>query len=97
MNTWNTLPESYQRRVTKNSLSTVKHHIQQAENHTPAVVIRVDAARVDNAILRGNLTSEVPLPDPDIGCTDPTIPIDNNCMHDELHFGMPGGEQGLQS
>jgi len=29
MNTWNTLPESYQQRVYKNTLGTVKHQIQQ--------------------------------------------------------------------
>ena len=51
MNTWNTLPESYQQRVYNNTLATVKRQIQQAENPTPAVVICVEAARVDNAIL----------------------------------------------
>ena len=51
MNTWNTLPESYQQRVYNNTLATVKRQIQQAENPTPAVVISVEAARVDNAIL----------------------------------------------
>ena len=41
MNTWNTLPESYQPRVYNNTLPTVKRQIQQAENPTPAVVISV--------------------------------------------------------
>jgi len=50
MNTWNTLPESYQQRVYKNTLAIVKRQIQQAENPTPAVVISVEAARVDNTI-----------------------------------------------
>jgi len=50
MNTWNTLPESYQQRVYKNTLATIKHQIQQAENPMPAEVISVEAARVDNAI-----------------------------------------------
>jgi len=36
INTWNTLPESYQQWVYKNTLATVKHQIQQAENPTPA-------------------------------------------------------------
>ena len=58
MNTWNTLPESYQQRVYKNSLATVKRQIQQVENPTPAMVISVEAARVDNAILLDNLTSK---------------------------------------
>jgi len=91
MNTWNTLPESYQQRVYNNTLATVKHEIQQAENPTPAVVISVEAARVDNAILRDYLTSEVALEEPKIGSTDPNIRIDNNCTDDEIHFGMPGG------
>jgi len=57
----------------------------------PAVVINVEAARVANAIRLDYLTSEVALEQPEIGSTDPNIPIDNNCMDDELHFGMPGG------
>ena len=44
-----------------------------------------------NAILLDYLTSEVALEEPEIGRTDPNIPIDNNCTDDELHFGMPGG------
>jgi hypothetical protein len=91
MNPCTTLPESYQQRVYNNTLATVKRQIQQAENPTPAVVISVEAARVDNAILLDYLTSEVALEEPEIGSTDPNIPIDNNCTDDELHFGMPGG------
>jgi hypothetical protein len=37
------------------------------------------------------LASEVALEEPEIGSTDPTILIDNNCTNDELHFGMRGG------
>jgi len=91
MNTWNTLPESYQQRVYNNTLSTVKRQIQQAENQTPAVVISVEAAHVDNAILLNHLTSEVALEEPEIRSTDPNIPIDNNCTDDKIHLGMPGG------
>jgi len=91
MNTWNTLPESYQQRVYKNTLATVKRQIQPVENPTPAEVISVEAAHVDNAILLDYLTSKVALEEPQIGSTDPNIPIDNNCTDDELHFGMPGG------
>jgi hypothetical protein len=91
MNSCNILPESYQQRVYNNTLATVKRQIQQAENPTPAVVIIVEAARVDNAILLDYLTSEVALEEPEIGSTDPNIPIANNCTDDELHFGMPGG------
>jgi hypothetical protein len=91
MNTWNTLPESYQQRVYKNTVVTVKRQIQQAENPTPAAVITTEAAHVDNSILLHNLTPEVVLQDPDIGHTDPNILIDNNCMDGQLHFGMPWG------
>jgi len=91
MNTWNTLPESYQQRVYNNTLATVKRQIKQVENPTPAVVISVEAARVDNAILLDYLASEVALEEPEIGSTDTNIPIDNNCTDDELHFVMPGG------
>jgi len=57
----------------------------------PAKVISTEAARVDNAILLDNLTSELVLQEPDIGSTDPNIQTDNNCTDNELHFGMPGG------
>jgi hypothetical protein len=51
----------------------------------------LEAARVDNAILLVYLASKVALEEPEIGITDPNIPIDNNCRDDEFHFGMPGG------
>jgi hypothetical protein len=91
MNTQNTLPDSYQQRVYNNTLATVKRQIQQAEIPTPDVVISTEAASVDNVILLDYLTSEVALEEPEIGSSDPNIPIDNNCTDDELHFGMPGG------
>jgi hypothetical protein len=93
MNTWNTLPESYQQRVYINTLPTVRRQIQQAENPMPAVVISMEAAPVDNAILLDCLVSEVALQEPEIGRTDPNNWIDNNCTDDELHFGMPGGSR----
>jgi len=96
MNTWNTPPQSYQQRVYNNTLATVKGQIQQAENPLPAVVISVEAARVDNAILLDYLTSEVALEEGEIGSTDPNIVIDNNCTDDELHFGMPGGSRDFE-
>jgi len=91
INTWNTVPESYPQRVHNNILVTVKCHIQQAENPTPAVMIRVKAARVNNAILDDYLASVVALEEPVIRSTDQNIPVDNNCTDDKLHFGMPGG------
>jgi len=78
MNAWNTLPVSYQQRVYTNTLASVKRQIQQAENPTPAMVISVESARVDNAILLDYFISEVALEDPEIGSTDPNIPTDNN-------------------
>jgi len=91
MNTWNTLPESYQQRVHNNTLASVKRQIQQAENPQLAMVVSVEAACVDNAILLDYLTSDVALQEPEIGSTDPNIMIDNNCTDDEFHFGMPEG------
>ena len=90
INTWNTLPESYQQRVYHYTLATVKRQIQQAENPTPAVVISVEAARVAHGILLDYLTSEVALEEHEIGRTHSNIPIDTNCTDDELHFVMPG-------
>jgi hypothetical protein len=87
---WNTLLESYQQSVYNNTLATVKRQIQQAENPTPAMLISVEAAYLDDAILLDYLASEVALEEPEIGSIDPYIPIDNNHTDDELHFGMPG-------
>jgi len=91
MNLWNTGLESYQLRVYKNTLATVKHQIQQAEHPTPAAVISTEAVCVDNAIQLDYLPSEVALTELEFGSTDPNIPIDINFTDDELHFGMPGG------
>jgi hypothetical protein len=66
MNTWNTLPESYQQRVYKNTLATVKRQIQQAVTPMPAAVISTEVACVDNAILLDYLTSEVALQEPEV-------------------------------
>jgi hypothetical protein len=91
MNTRNTLPGSYLHRVYCNTLATVNHLIQQAENTTPAVVISVEAAHVDNAIFLHYLHTEVALEEPEIGSTNTNMPIYNNCPDDEPHFGMPVG------
>jgi hypothetical protein len=77
--------------VYNNTLASVKKQIQQAENPMPAVVISVAAVCVDNASLLDYLASEVVLAEPELGSTDPHIPIDNNYMHDTFHFGMPRG------
>jgi hypothetical protein len=93
MNTWNTLLESYQQRVYNNTLATVKRQVQQAENPTPAVVISVEEAHAENAIVREYLASEVALEDPEIRSTDPNLMIYTICTDDKLHFGMPGGSR----
>jgi hypothetical protein len=77
--------------VYKNTLVIIKHQIPPVENPIPAVLITVKAAGVDNAILLDYLSSEVALEEPEIGRTDPNILIDNSCMDDKMHFGMPGG------
>jgi len=91
MNTWNTLLESNQYRVFKYTLATVKRHIQQVENPTPAMVISVDPVHVDNAILLDYVIFNVALQKPEIRHTAPNIPIDTHCTDDELQFCMPGG------
>jgi hypothetical protein len=60
------------------------------------MVISVQAEPVDNAILPDYLTSDVALEEPEIGSTDPNIPTENNCMEDQLHFGMPWGSGDYQ-
>jgi hypothetical protein len=96
MNSWNTLPESYEQRVYNNTLAPVKRQIQLAENPTPAMVMNMEAAHVDNAFLLDYLTSEVAIEEPEIGSTDPDNVIDNNCTDDALHFGMPGGSRDFE-
>jgi len=91
INTWNTLPDSYQQRLYKTIVAKFKYQIQQAENQTIAMVISVEAAHVEKSILLDYLTSEVALEEPGIGNTDPNLPTYTNCIDDELHFGMPGG------
>jgi hypothetical protein len=97
MNTWYTLLENYKHRLYNNPLATVKHQIQQAESPKPAMVISLEAGRVDHAILLDYLTSEVAPVEVEIGSTDRNIPICNNFMDNELHFGMPGGSGDYDS
>jgi len=96
INTWNTLPESYQQRVYNITVPTVKHQIQKAENSTPAVVISAEAMRVNNAIHLYYLTSEMAVEEAEIGSTDPNILTGNNCTDDKLHFGMPEGSGNFE-
>jgi hypothetical protein len=89
MNTWNPLLESYQQWVYKNTLATVKCHIQHLENPTPAEVISNEAAHVDNAIHLECGTSKVAFEESEIRSTHPNILIDIRCTDDHLHFGIP--------
>ena len=84
MNTWNTLPVTYQQTVYKNTLATVKCQIHHAENTKPAEVISVEAAHGNNHILVDYFTPKVALEEPEIESTDPNSPIDTNCTDDEL-------------
>jgi len=63
--------------------------IQKEEDPTHTVVIRVEAAHVYNVILLDDFISEVALEEHESGMTDQDIPIENNCMDDELHLSMP--------
>jgi len=90
-NTWNTLPENYQHRVYKNTFTTLKRQIQQAENSTPAMLISAEALHIDKSIFPHYLTLEVALEEPEIRRTDPVIPIDNTWMDDKLHFRITAG------
>jgi hypothetical protein len=38
----------------------------------------------------------VAIEEPEIGSTDPNIPIHNNCTDDELYVGMPGGSGAFE-
>jgi hypothetical protein len=74
MNTWNTPLESYQETVYNNNRATVKRQMQPPVNPMPAMVISMESACVDNAILLEYLASEVALEEPDIESTDRNIP-----------------------
>jgi hypothetical protein len=56
-----------------------------------SIVISVEAVRLNIPILLDYLAFEVALEEPEIGSTDPNIPIDNNCKDAKLHFRKPGG------
>jgi hypothetical protein len=50
MNTWDTFSESYQKRVYKHTVDTLKRQIQPAEKAMLAMVLRAEAARVYSSI-----------------------------------------------
>jgi hypothetical protein len=89
MNTWNTLPQLQW--VYKNTLATVKRQIDKWENPTPAVVLSLHAAGVENTIFHEDLTSDVADEEHESAGSDTNIPIAINCTNDKLHFGCPGG------
>jgi hypothetical protein len=55
------------------------------------MVISVEAAPIDNAILHDYLPTIMTLDEPESGNTHPNTPIGNNCQYHEPHFGMQGG------
>ena len=55
----------------------------------PAMVITMEAARDENAILVDYFTLEVALEDAEKGSTVPNILMNSICTGDELHFGIP--------
>jgi hypothetical protein len=91
MNTWNRQPESYQQTVYHNTVAPVKRQIQQAESPMLAMVISVEAAPLDNAVLLDYSTTEVVLEELEVGSTDPNVPTDNSCTDIKLYLGMPHG------
>ena len=70
INTWNTLLASYQQRVHKYTLATVKCQIEQVENTMSTVLITMEAVHVDNAIPLDHSISEVPVEEPEVGSAD---------------------------
>jgi hypothetical protein len=60
------------------------------------MVIIMEAAPVDNAILLDYLTFEVALEEPQIGSTDSNIPTNTDSTDDQLHFGMPRGSRDYE-
>jgi hypothetical protein len=54
----------------------------------PAVIVRGEAARRENAILLEYLTSKVVLEELEMGSTHQTIKTETNSADDELHFVM---------
>ena len=91
MNTWSTLLQSYQQRVYKSTLLTVKRQMQNAENPTPAGVISFEAACVHYSSFLDYLACEGVLEGPEIGSTDQNIPVEHPCTDNALHSRMPGG------
>ena len=64
--------------MNKKTPARVKRQIQQAENPPPAMVISVEAAGVDNAILLDYLNTKVAIEQHENRNSEPNIPIDNN-------------------
>lgn len=81
----------------KNTPATVKHRIEYADNPTPAVVISVEAAHVDNPVLLDYLTTAVMLEETEIGNKDRNIPNGTNCLDDEPNPGMAVGCAGYKA
>jgi hypothetical protein len=66
------------------------------ENTMQAVKISIGTVCIGNALRLDYLSSEVVLEEHEIGYTDPNIQIDNNCLEDALHFGIPRGSRDYE-
>ena len=60
------------------------------------MAISVEQVCVNNSIVPDYMSSELALEEHEIDSTRPDAPIDNNCMDDKLHFGMPGGSREIK-
>jgi hypothetical protein len=96
MNTWNTLPESYQQRVYNITVATVKHQKKQAEKPAPPMANSIEPTSIHMTILLDYLTTEMALAEPENRSTEPEIPIHKICTNYELHFGLPGGSSDYE-
>jgi hypothetical protein len=56
----------------------------------------MEAVSIDKVVLLDYMTSKEALEEPKIGRTDPSMPIDHNCMDEKLYFGLPGGSGDYQ-
>jgi hypothetical protein len=96
-NSWYALLESYQQRLNSNSLATVERMSQHADNPALPMVISLQVACVNNAILLDNLTSQMAIEETEIRRSNRNIPIDYHYANAELHFRMLGDSEDDQA
>jgi len=62
----------------------------------PALLISVEAVHADNVIPHHYFTSEVALNQPELGSSDPNIRKVDNCIANDLDFGIRGGSLSVR-